>query len=441
MRAQAYAIAALCVLIPALTLAENGAYSSTKHGDPVNGPQRIMTEARGDCCQCHPHNVDPMAPTYEFSLFAPNDNSLCFTCHALGSEDGIFQGNATWQQSAHALTNNGPDSGKCINCHDAHGVKDTTGVIPVMLSAREPDLCLSCHDGSKAADIRDQLTKPYWHGMQARGTHDPHEGSDPSKFAAMPVPNRHVQCSDCHNSHVTPRTALASDPPAASALLSGVSRIAVTNNGAGLAPRYTFRPADDPSQANEYEICFKCHSSWTVQPSGQTDFALVTNPNNPSYHPIQAAGKNPKIDPNAFVNGYAPDSILTCTSCHGTDDPTVKGPHGSSYQYLLKKQSGTTSKDDICFSCHVYDVYANPAATPDLQAATRFGGATGHAYHVTSQNLPCASCHVTHGSTQLPFLIAKNRFPGITTFLQTPTGGTCTSSCHAQQTYTVTYPR
>jgi len=416
----------LCLLPSAFCLAENGAYPSTKHGDPVYGPQRMMNEPRGECCQCHPHAVDPMAQTYEFALFAPNDNNLCFTCHATGSEDGIFQGNAYWQPSSHAQTNTRIDSGKCINCHDPHGVKDTTVVIPAMLSGREPNLCLSCHDGSKAPDIRDQLTKPYWHGMNARGSHDTHEGSDPAKFAAMPVANRHVQCSDCHNSHVQ---------------TGGVSRIEVSNGAAGMAPRYTFRPADDPSTANEYEVCFKCHSSWTVQPSGQVDFALVTNPNNPSYHPIQAAGKNTKIDPNAFVSGYDATSILTCTSCHGTDDPVVKGPHGSSYQYLLKKQSGTTSKDDICFSCHSYDVYGNAASLPATQAASRFNGGIGHAFHVGSQNLACASCHLTHGSTRSPFLMARNRFPGITTYVQTPTGGTCTSSCHASQTYTITYPR
>ena len=420
------AIAALCVLIPALCLAENGAFPATRHGDPVNGPQRMMNEPRGECCQCHPHTVDPMMPAYDYGLFAPNDNNLCFTCHTLGSEDGIFQGNATWQQSTHALKSLGTDANKCTACHDPHGVKDTTGVIPAMLSAREPDLCINCHDGSKATDIRDQLTKSYWHGMLARGSHDTHEGGDPAKFAAMPSPNRHVQCSDCHNSHVTG---------------GGVSRIEVINNAAGMAPQYTFRPADDPSPANEYEICFKCHSAWTVQPSGQTDLALVTNPNNPSYHPIQAAGKNPNIDRNAFVTGYAPDTIVTCTSCHGTDDPTVKGPHGSSYRYLLKKQSGTTSQEDICFSCHSFDVYGNAASAVGVQNASRFNSGTGHVFHVASQSIACSSCHETHGSTRYPFLIARNRFPGITTYTQTPAGGTCTSSCHAPQTYTVTYPR
>lgn len=431
-----------CLLPSAVCLAKNGAYLKTAHGDSIKGPQRLMDRPRGDCTQCHDHSTgDRSVATNGYGLFTRDDNNLCFVCHALPSEDGVFPSGATWQQSSHALARRQGDAGNCVACHDPHGVKDAKGVIPAMLAGRESDLCVKCHDGSRAADIRDQLTKPYWHGMNARGSHDTHEGSDPAKFAAIPVQNRHVECSDCHNSHRAIKERLAPDAPAASSLLAGVSRIEVSNNGAGLAPRYTFRPADDPSQANEYEICFKCHSGWTKQPAGQTDIALVTNPNNPSYHPIQAAGKNPKIDPNAFVNGYEADSIITCTACHGGDDPTVTGMHGSSYRSILKKASGTTAKDDICFSCHSYDVYGNATATQDVQRASRFNAGVGHAFHAGAKSIACSSCHDTHGSTRLPFLIAKNRFPGITTYVQTPTGGTCTSSCHASQTYTITYPR
>jgi len=434
-------IATVCLLTSALCLAKNGAYRSTGHGDPTRGPQRRMDQPAGSCMQCHDDSTGNRTPsTNAFGLFAPNDDNLCLTCHALPGEAGIFPGNASWRQSGHALAQT-KTGNRCDDCHNPHGVQDAKGVVPALLEDREPALCVKCHDGSRAADIRGQLTRSYWHGMQARGSHDPREGSDPAKYAAIPAQNRHVECSDCHNSHRAIKERLESDAPAASSLLAGVSRIEVSNNAAGMAPRYTYRSADDPSPANEYEICFKCHSGWTRQPAGQIDLALVTNPNNPSFHPIQAAGKNPRIDPNAFAPGYAADSIITCTACHGSDEATVAGLHGSSYRYLLKKPSGTTGKDDLCFSCHAYDVYGSPAATADLQRASRFNGGTGHAFHVGSQNLPCSSCHETHGSTRSPFLMARNRFPGITTYTQTPTGGTCTSSCHAAQTYTAAYPR
>jgi hypothetical protein len=51
---------------------------------------------------------------------------------------------------------------------------------------------------------------------------------------------------------------------------------------------------------DEYQLCFKCHSSWTTQPAGQSDLALLLNNNNPSYHPVEAAGRDPLIASGAF---------------------------------------------------------------------------------------------------------------------------------------------
>src|SRR5206468_8803452 len=110
-------------------------------------------------------------------------------------------------------------------------------------------------------------------------------------------------CSDCHNAHDIGASSALPSPPQASNRLAGVSRVEVANGGAGVAPVYRFRRADEPG-ANEYEICFKCHSSFTTQPPGQSNLALLTNPANASYHPIQAPGKNPRIDPRSFAIGY-----------------------------------------------------------------------------------------------------------------------------------------
>jgi hypothetical protein len=55
--------------------------------------------------------------------------------------------------------------------------------------------------------------------------------------------------------------------------------------------------------------------------------------------------------------------------------------------------------------------------------------------------VPCFACHVTHGSTSQPHLIVTGRSPGLTGYAQTPTGGTCTSTCHAEQTWTANYAR
>jgi predicted CXXCH cytochrome family protein len=442
-------------------LARNGAFSSTLHGDKTRGPQRRIDRPRGDCAQCHDQHAshDPSTGSRNTKgLFAPDDNDFCFTCHGLPSDSGAFPGSGAWMQSSHGLSprmlrtaagRSSFDTGKCVNCHDPHGVKDNAGVIPAMLDTREPELCLTCHDGSRGADIRFQMAKTYRHGMDARGKHDPHEGSDPTKYAALPGTNRHAVCSDCHNVHRATKDRTVPAAPEASGLLAGVSRIEVANGPAGTAPRFTWRSADDPGIAREYEICFKCHSSWTRLTPGQADLALLTNPQNASFHPIQAAGKNPNIDPQAFVNGFGADSLVTCSDCHDSDDENVRGPHGSSYRYILKRPATTVSttyasqRDDLCFACHTYDVYANVSAAASVLRASRFNApaGSGHTLHVALQQIPCYACHETHGSARTAALIARGRLPGITSYTQTAAGGTCISTCHTAKTYSLNYPR
>jgi len=359
----------------------------------------------------------------DHGLFAPNDDNFCFVCHAAPSASGVFPGNATWAQSAHG---NGRELNRCANCHDAHGTRDNAGVVPSMLERREPELCVDCHDGARGPDIRNQLTKSYVHGGWSRGSHDPREEGDSVRFG---VSNRHVSCSDCHNAHNVIRDPAPSSPDRTNRL-AGASRVQVANGGAGVVPTYRFVAAGDPGDEQEYEICFKCHSSWTKQPVGQPDLARLTNPNNPSFHPIQAEGRNARIDPRAFVDGYDTRSVITCSDCHSSDDLSSRGPHGSSFRYLLRK-----SEDDLCFDCHTKAVYSDPSAT--IANASRF---PAHLLHTTAR-VDCASCHDAHGSIRNAALILTGRFPGMSTYVQTPSGGTCTSSCHTPRTYTASYPR
>ena len=88
------------------------------------------------------------------------------------------------------------------------------------------------------------------------------------------------------------------------------------------------------------------------------------------------------------------------------------------------------SKDDICFSCHSYDVYGNAASSPETQRASRFNGGHRHAFHVGLAERHLRVCHETHGNPRLPFLIARiaSRHHRLHADAH---GGTCTSSCHA----------
>lgn len=445
----------------AMAAAAGGVFTLTKHGDAASGVQRLPDEPRGDCAHCHDQHASrlgvPTGGPNPFLLFAPNDNPLCATCHTASGSLSIWQGSAAYASSSHATAGGaiwpGPvppgrpssDAGKCVNCHDPHGKSDASGLIPAMAVAREEALCNACHDGSPASvDVASQIQKPYRHPVSSVGKHSEAEGSDPTKFAATPVNNRHSECVDCHNPHAAAADRGGLFPPAASNRLLGTSRVRVSNGAAGSKPAYTFLGPGDTAPANEYELCFKCHSSWTAQPATQSDLGVLLNANNASFHPVEAQGKNRNVAAGAFVPGWTWDRLTYCSDCHASDDSSVRGPHGSSNRYILRRPYAASSQPappsalDLCFYCHTFDTYANPGGAPSAQAYSRFGT---HTLHAGQNQVPCYACHASHGSPALPALAATGRLPGLTSFVQTSAGGTCTSTCHGSRTYTVGYAR
>ncbi|TAN82730.1 MAG: hypothetical protein EPN14_03785 [Gallionella sp.] len=139
---------------------------------------------------------------------------------------------------------------------------------------------------------------------------------------------------------------------------------------------------------------------------------------------------------------------MYCTDCHGSDtaagtaiptggeDGNPWGPHGSSNNFLLKGQwvaldtagtgigTGTNHSDHLCFKCHKYDAYANPAvggrfATyySGFSGAGTYGGG-GHFenfnMHLEHANrlgtIRCSWCHVAvpHGWKNKKLLVNLN---------------------------------
>jgi len=465
----AIAVCGLAILayFPRPLLAKGGVYTTTKHGNPTSGVSRVSGDPIGACSHCHYEHASvggvSTGGPYDFLLFAGNTSSLCYACHNTSSAINVYQGSTAYNPSSHALSSQmvwpGPtpvartssDAGKCVNCHNPHGYRDGTGLVPNMAIAREEILCYPCHDssGPGARDIQSQFLKTYRHPIGTSGIHATSEGADPSRFGATSN-NRHSECEDCHNPHAAKAEGLPPSPPNVSNRLLGVSRVRVTNGAAGSVPAYAYVPPGDPGTAREYEICFKCHSSWTTQPVGQSNLAVYFNPNNPSYHPVEAQGKNRNINPLAFVNGWTWDRLMFCSDCHGSDATTVEGPHGSANRYILKKpytassSTRTMAATESCFDCHRYDTYANNNATNTVKGYSRFNQpafSQGHTYHVGSRRYPCYACHQSHGSAAMPGLIVTGRSPGLNSYTQTTTGGSCSPTCHGTETYTINYAR
>lgn len=424
-----------------------GVFRQTKHGNTLSGVFRLTDQPRGDCVQCHYQHAsvegsDTGGP-FKYLLFAQSNNALCYTsgCHDNGAANKIYQGSATYTISGH---NNSPNTiwpgpypwaknsgqvGQCINCHDPHGYADSQGLIKAMTVSREEQLCLACHGNSGPAlyDISAELTKNngqlntqhYITYTQYTGRHDESEGSDATKYGSS---NRHVDCVDCHNPHLSREQVHVIPTNVASDMLRGVSGIRVVNGTAGTIPTYVYiapdsvteHPSGHEGVAYEYQICFKCHSSWApgitniTYPSYPqfkiTDQSVEFNPNNLSIHPVEGIGKNQSLNTNyqqTFVSPITQTSQVYCSDCHGSELNTgngfhPQGPHGSVNKSILS--GSTQDQTNVCWKCHRQDVYNDGSyGTSATRALSRFDHSDGSARHwdptFNIWNNPCLNCH------------------------------------------------
>jgi hypothetical protein len=155
---------------------------------------------------------------------------------------------------------------------------------------------------------------------------------------------------------------------------------------------------------------------------------------------VEATGKNINIKANAFVNGWLPTSKMYCGDCHTSNNTLIKGPHGSQYNHILKKDypvtTHTSASTELCFDCHNYNTYA---VDTNAKVYSRFDA---HIKHVAEKHISCYACHSSHASTTKPHLIVTGRSPGVTTYTETATGGSCTATCHGNESYSFSnYPR
>jgi len=421
------------------------------------------------CTTCH----DPHDNGNKKFLAVNNVNSaLCLLCHTMSGWDTASHSTSpdTWNGLS---TNPWPRTGTigpwdfgwttvqqngCENCHAPH----SAGGQKRLLNYRDEEKnCFACHNGNVAAkNVQAQFQRPSRHMVEATtiGVTPNHheEGESPAMLTG------HVECVDCHNSHVANDRSPAV-PPAVSGKLQKVS--GVDSNGVSIAP---------PNYAvNEYEICFKCHAG----PNAQTLFPpiprvakdvntrLAFQTINPSYHPVIAMGKNldvPSI-PSAYEPSLTATSLIYCTDCHDSDDSSsvggigARGAHGSTYSPLIRERYLTTDNTlespnvyALCYRCHNRTSILN-----DESFRKNNSGKGGHNGHIISNpsgtvavNAPCSACHDPHGvrddnmqsgsHTHLINFDTRyvNALPGsgyaypVFTDNGTPRSGSCTLVCH-----------
>jgi predicted CXXCH cytochrome family protein len=388
-------------------------FSSTANAEIApTPPSKLLFYGNGfiHCTTCH----DPHDNTNKKFLAVNNENSgLCVLCHAVTGWDGSSHKTeqSTWNGTD---PNPWPRTGitsdfgwttvrqnGCENCHDPHNAVGQQRLLNCYTAtgncspATEEGNCLPCHNGNMipaTKNIMGQLKNVSRHAVDlTTGVHDPKEH-------AWQISN-HVECVDCHNSHMTNKnkTAIA---PFVSGRLDGVSGVTLDNA--------VIKPA-----VYEYEICFKCHASASAlslflpipRVAKEVNTRLAFQTSNASFHPV--VGQGASSDVPSLIVTLTTTSRIYCTDCH-SDESTVnggtgsRGPHGSQYAPILREKYKTTfdtlpysySSFALCYSCH-YESSILSDNTFQRSSLTQRGGHSGHLGYLV--NAPCSACHDPHG--------------------------------------------
>lgn len=296
-----------------------------------------------------------------------------------------------------------------------------------------PKTCFQCHTsqskmisrlpealrpfGIQPADIEAEYQKRYHHPSYTPRAHSAKEMLPETN----PKAPRHADCVDCHDRHgTTPDKKLIAPPN----------------------PNQSARTAD---QLPEHILCYRCHGDSANLPGKFTNKRLEFSTSNKSFHPIEAEGRNSAVV--SLIRPYkaqksAPGdvSILTCGSCHSSDNKNApRGPHGSQYEGILTDHY---SKDDntpensyqyaLCYRCHKRESILN-------NDSFKF-----HSIHIQgipgkSRGTSCYTCHNSHGSVDYKYLLKFNpqivtaNKQGLLKFMENGNSkfsGKCFLTCH-----------
>jgi predicted CXXCH cytochrome family protein len=352
----------------------------------LTGAVKLYDDGQVQCTTCHDPHDDSNGM---FLVVADPVRELCVTCH---QPDGWgpsihATSTATWNGNSEDPWPHTDDptttvaDNVCQNCHQPHNAGGEQWLLSYEL---EEANCLKCHNGNVAvSDIETESRKQYSHRVEDyTGVHDAAE--DPLLAGNEP----HVECVDCHNPHqASSNSSTAPDVPGA---LYGVSGV---DSGGSAVDSATYT----------YEVCYKCHADNNVtsfinisRQLQQTNTRLEFSINNPSSHPIEGP-RNNQFVPSLFPN-YQPDSMISCTDCHGNDEGTVSGgsgpdgPHGSVNEYMLVRNYNTIDNVPespveyaLCYGCHDRN---------SILGDESFGE---HDKHIRGEDTPCSVCHDPHG--------------------------------------------
>lgn len=493
----------------------------------LNAGQAKKTRSGGagsyvECTSCH----NPHDNQYGKFLVDSNTSSkICTSCHNKTGDDSnltneSIHSNTTYSISYPSPVGSSVQNGKCMVCHYPHksGVLTTDMNTPnpgsgkYLLTFKEEQSCYntpnrwnqsnsSCHDnGGAGKGIKFEVTKGSAHhvGNYPNGSNS-HGAAEVRSVTGIGWANSnwHVECADCHNPHTAgsaPRS-VGTNTIGTTSPLYGAAGVAINwptawqpLNLTNVAPFEPLGLTDSSTWGThyEYEICLKCHSSfgwsnWSSPPptGGTTDQAKEFNTSNGGFHPV--AGVNAlryQIPTGSWTVGgglgdFADSNTMYCSDCHGNNNATPVGPHGSNNAPILRYPSFLTSfstitngtaddsTSDLCSKCHKVAIYNATADTSGsgFQTSVANGSINLHNRHKLKQKgfaYRCVNCHtkIPHGYTRRGMIVAQSDIdtdeaiysaggangskiilysdPGTQQYPPTTAGGTCNTvaGCH-----------
>ncbi len=358
---------------PAVASADGQLKDPSTIGMPVQ-----LESGKVQCVSCH----DPHDDTYgKFLVASKQFSDICFKCHDrnywaasshnLSNASWSGTGTSPWQHIEFPYATVAENA--CENCHDPH---NSAGTPRLLKASAEENNCLDCHNGNVAStNIQTETLKLYTHNVYGyNNIHDPTEAAMSSTL--------HVECQDCHNPHAVNNT--TANAPNANGFLTGIKGI---DQGGNAVTAITY----------EYELCYRCHADSPTKPASvitrqieQNNVRLEFDQANPSYHPIEAAGVNNNVP--SLIAPLTASSVIYCTDCHASDGASPSGPHGSIYPQILKYRYETAdwtpesaTNYELCYNCHSQTSILNDDSFKE------------HDVHVRGDDVPCSSCHDSHG--------------------------------------------
>ncbi len=409
----------------------------TKGISPVQSSHGADAGLTGvDCQGCHSlHRPQPQSTAFLVDpyntrrVWDGDRERFCFSCHdgkrlpaatetpgrfvsrtvnrvVSGTPRSLGPSPQAWASASHeALTG-------CDDCHAPHvstapalaAFKLVSGDYKYFSGPRAvEDLCLECHGPSSSSPA-----------VEVGSAHGDGE--------------RRAGCPDCHDVHNSRESARRLGSNRTAGPLRGISGLAPINGGPGTLPK--FIPVEPA--VYEYQVCMKCHAG---------ALAALFNPENPSYHPVEAPVRESVLANAALVGPWRAATTMYCSDCHRSNSGVpAGGPHASEFASLLAAPFGEVAapgrENDLCWLCHERKVYERDAK------GSRFRGPGGHGAHVGDLSIACYQCHDVHGNSftkHLVWTVTGLETSGTTAFTHDSEGGGCLANCHRDERELIRY--